>query len=278
MPTMPSAPPPDQPRPGVFRAGTGAEVGPLMNARRMPLLTTLVGDALSAGAFALRLPSAFRQRRVGVRHDGVGHGHGWPVLLLHGFAGSDAVWNPMAEALRASGFGHVLRLSYNSFLTDPAEVVGAVREQATAARAAAGADGVHLIGHSLGGLLLRHALEHDTSGMGGPATVVTIASPHAGIGLARWIPGSCARLMRPGSSGVRSNLRGQGSIRWITFSSDGVWLVPPSSARLNSHGCVVTNVHVPARGHLTICRDPDLIARVVLELLDSQERVPAAAA
>jgi hypothetical protein len=49
-------------------------------------------------------------------------------------------------------------------------------------------------------------------------------------------------------------------------------VVPPSSARLEVSAYAATNVHIPNRGHLTICRDPGLIARVVVELLRSEGR------
>jgi pimeloyl-ACP methyl ester carboxylesterase len=238
----------------------------------MPLL----GEALSAGMLVLGLPAAMSRRQPSVRHDIVEHGRRWPVLLLHGFAGSDAVWDPLAQALRIAGFGYVARLSYNSFTTDAAQVVRLVREQVAAALEATDAHGVHLIGHSLGGLLLRYALQRDA--FVGSATVVTIASPHAGVSLARWLPGSCARLMRSDSPVLRSVPRAHPAVRWITFASDRDWVVPPSSARLAHRDPTVTNLRVPGPGHLTICQDPGLIARVVLELSGSEGRALGPAA
>jgi pimeloyl-ACP methyl ester carboxylesterase len=237
---------------------------------------TLLREALSAGLLALGLPSAMTRGRPWARQDVAEHGRRWPVLLLHGFAGSDAVWGPLAQALRTAGFGYVVRLSYNSFTTDAAHVVRLVREQVDVALETTDADGVHLIGHSLGGLLLRHALDPHT--FAGSATVVTIATPHAGIRLARWIPGSCARLMLPAPQAPRAASPQHRGIRSIAFWSDGDWVVRPSSARLEEGTLPVTNVHVPGCGHLTICRDPGLITRLVRELLDSEQRLPAASA
>jgi pimeloyl-ACP methyl ester carboxylesterase len=244
--------------------------------RSTPAGVTLVREGLAASALALGLPSVIMRRQPSIRYDTTEHGRRWPVLLLHGFAGSDAVWDPLARALRVSGFGYVARVSYNSFITDADEVVRAVREQAAASLAATEAGGLHLIGHSLGGLLLRSAVDHGM--LVDLVTVVTIATPHAGLRLARWLPGSCARLMHPGSSIVRSVPSEHGAVRWVTFSSDGDRVVPPSSARLEELHPAVTNVHVPGRGHLTICRDPGLVARVVLELVRSERRLlePAA--
>jgi pimeloyl-ACP methyl ester carboxylesterase len=134
--------------------------------------------------------------------------------------------------------------------------------------AATEARGVHLVGHSLGGLLLRHAVDHET--FAAPATVVTIATPHAGVRLARWLPGSCARLMHPAPSTSPSVPSRDRAVRWVCFWSDGDWVVPPSSARLGELHPAVTDVRVPGRSHLTICRDTGLVTRVVLELIGSE--------
>jgi len=253
-----------------------APAGTRTEHRRIRLAATLLGEGRCAAGLALTLPAVITRRRPWVRYDTTEHGRRWPVLLLHGFAGSDAVWDPLARALCASGFGYVARLSYNSFTADAAEVVGAVREQVAASLAATEAGGVHLIGHSLGGLLLRHAV--DSQALADLATVVTIATPHTGVRLARWLPGSCARLMHPGSSTVRSVPSRHRAVRWVTFWSDGDWVVPPSSARLGEWDPAVTDVLVPGRGHLTICRDSGLVAQVVHELIGSEQRLLGAAA
>jgi len=63
---------------------------------------------------------------------------------------------------------------------------------------ATGAPGVHLIGHSLGGLVVREAVQR--RGVAAyTRAAVTIATPHAGTWVARFAPGPCARQMRPGS-------------------------------------------------------------------------------
>ena len=255
---------------------TGAP-GPYPSRRQMiQRAASVVGDVLTAGPAAIRLASRTTRTRPCARRDATEHGSRWPVLLLHGFAGTDAVWDPLAQQLRAMGFGYVVRLSYNSFRSDPAEVVREVHEQVAAALESTGAAGVHLVGHSLGGLFLRHVVQRDTFVVG-RATVVMIATPHLGVRGARWVPGSCARLLDPAPPAAWDPPRADRSIRWITFSSDGDWCVPPSSARLRPWDPTVRNLHVPATGHLTICRHPGLIVRLVVELLRSEWRALGAA-
>ncbi|MCU1613711.1 MAG: lpsA [Frankiales bacterium] len=241
-----------------------------------PRAAAVLGDVLTAGPAAVRLAPRITRTRPWAGRDATEHGSRWPVLLLHGFAGTDRVWDPLAQELRAMGFGYVVRLSYNSFRSDPAEVVRAVHEQVAVALERTGAAGVHLVGHSLGGLFLRHAVQHDPS-VAGPATVVLIATPHLGVRVARWVPGRCARLLHPAAPAVWDPPRADRSIRWITFSSDDDWLVPPSAARLRPWDSTVRNLHVAGAGHLTICRHPALVVRLVVELLRSEWRALGAA-
>jgi pimeloyl-ACP methyl ester carboxylesterase len=129
------------------------------------------------------------------------------------------------------GFGYVVRRSYNSFRSDPAEVVRAVHEQVAVALERTGAADVHLVGHSVGGLFLRHAVQRDTFVVG-RAAVVMIATPHRGVWLARWVPRIVHAAAGPCPARRLGPLRADRSIRWITFSSGRDWCVPPSSIRL----------------------------------------------
>ena len=77
------------------------------------------------------------------------------MVLVHGYAATESVWTPLRRALAEAGFGHIVSLNYNSFATDPVAVSAELTHQALRALAAAGAPRVHLVGHSLGGLIVR---------------------------------------------------------------------------------------------------------------------------
>jgi pimeloyl-ACP methyl ester carboxylesterase len=115
----------------------------------------------AAGMMALRLPCTLRRPGGGGIH-GTHHvaerNVRYPVLLIHGYAGSESMWMPLRRALAEAGFGHIVSLSYNSFAADPGALSAELTRQALRAIAAAGAPRVHLIGHSLGGLIIRRAL------------------------------------------------------------------------------------------------------------------------
>lgn len=227
----------------------------------------IVEELVAAGSAALQLPRALLRRGCTAVRDAAVPGERQPVLLIHGYAGTESVWGPLRRALAAAGFGHVVSLSYNSFATDPARLGAEVAAQAHLAMAATGSDGVHLVGHSLGGLLARYAVQRH--GLADAAsTVVTIAAPHAGTRLARLAPGGCARLMLPGSPllAADSPLAPASRARWLAYYSDGDRVVPSWSAQLTDPRLDATNLLVRSRGHLTICRDPWLVASVVEQL------------
>jgi pimeloyl-ACP methyl ester carboxylesterase len=206
-----------------------------------------------------------------------------PVVLVHGYAGTDAVWSSARRALNAAGFGFVVSLRYNSFATDPGEVSAEVTRLALRAADDAEAAGVHLVGHSLGGLIVRRAVTESPALAALATTAVTIASPHAGTPLARIAPGRCARIMHPVRPLQHSIGGPTHNPRWLAYYSDCDRIVAPASARLDDGAHPATNVLIPGCGHLTICRDPRLLRSLVSELIRTEcsptaAEFPAAAA
>ena len=185
-----------------------------------------------------------------------------PVLLVHGYAGTEHMWHPLRAALAAAGFDHVMALRYNTFRSDIRSVADWLVEQAERTMSACGTLGVHLVGHSMGGLVVRAAVQ--SRGLGDRArTVVTLATPHHGTPLARFVPGPGARQMRPGSAFLRELAAGPGpsATRWVDIeaAADRVISADPSNS----------SVRVAA-GHRTITRHPDAVARIVDELIRSE--------
>ena len=95
-----------------------------------------------------------------------------PVILLHGFGGSRANLLALAAYIRLAGFDNVSYFEYPRWqtLTDSAAQLGRVADEKS------GGDGVHLIGHSLGGTVARprNRSGHPTSrcGQGRPLRAV----------------------------------------------------------------------------------------------------------
>src|SRR5260370_6826181 len=147
----------------------------------------------AVGLAALQLPAALRRRGCGSIQYVAERNARYPVLLVHGYAATVSVWTPLRRALVEAGFGHIVCLNYNSFATDPVAVSAELAHQALRTLAAAGAPRIHLVGHSLGGLIIRRALAASPALCLQTASAVAIASPHPGPLLAPIAPAPCAR-------------------------------------------------------------------------------------
>lgn len=231
---------------------------------------SMLRELRAAGMAALQVPHALRRHGCGSAHYVAERNAHHPVLLVHGYAGTESVWGPLRRALAEAGFGYVVSLNYNSFAMDPWAVSAELARQALQALAAAGAPRIHLIGHSLGGLIVRSAIAANSELSCKTGGAVTIASPHHGIPLARIAPGQCARIMHPGHRCTQPEAGAPGPVRWLAYYSDGDRIVPPASARLDGPGDRAVNLLIPGCGHLTICRDARLIRSLVSQLIRTE--------
>jgi len=120
-----------------------------------------------------------------------------PVVLVHGYLLNGAAWWWFARRLRKQGFRPFLA-TIEPPLGTIDEMGESLARQIDHACAASGASTVHLVAHSMGGLVCRAYLRaHGTARVG---CLVTIASPHHGTQIARLGIGKCAREMTPRSA------------------------------------------------------------------------------
>ncbi len=224
----------------------------------------------AVGIAALRVPRALRRPGCGSIQYLAERNARYPVVLVHGYGANESVWTPLRRALAEAGFGHIVSFTYNSFATDPAAVSAELTHQAMRALAAAGAPRVHLIGHSLGGLIVRCALAANAALSSQTASAVTIASPHRGASLARIAPGRCAGIMHRGPRWCLPQADAPRPVRWLAYYSDGDRVVPVASARLDDPSYEAANLVIPDCGHLRICRDARLISSLVPELIRTE--------
>jgi pimeloyl-ACP methyl ester carboxylesterase len=194
----------------------------------------------------------------------------YPVLLVHGYASSESVWTPLRRALAGAGFGHIVSVTYDWITADPAAVTAELADQGLRAAEAAGAPRVHLVGHSLGGLIVRCALAASAPLSYRTASAVTIASPHGGAWLARVAPGRFGPLMHRGGCPGRPETGAPAPVRWLAYYADRDRVVPAASARLDDPSYAAVNLPIPGCGHLTICRDTRLIHSLVHELIRTE--------
>jgi len=249
--------------------------GTVMGALRRP--ATYVGAVKEVSSLlrcATRYPSgmvSMRARRAPAAGGGV---HAAPVLLIHGFGHNHSGWWVLRRHLQAAGFGTVETFDYSPVARD---IPGTARRLADAVeglRRRTGADKVHIVGHSLGGLLARWYVQ-ELDGAASVDTVITLGTPHEGTWAAWAAPGRTAAELRPGSwvvERLNRNPRADG-VRWVAFYSNVDYLVqPPRSAMIRQPGLNAVNILAKDHGHVSLILSPR-VARAVVEQLQAAEGV-----
>jgi pimeloyl-ACP methyl ester carboxylesterase len=207
--------------------------------------------------------------------------HDTPVVLVHGFGHNRSGWTVAQEHLRRAGFTSVFAMNYTPMRHDIPELGYQLAERVKLVRMLTGAERVHLVGHSLGGLLIRWYVQ-ELDGAEVVDTAITVASPHEGAWLASAAVGRTARQLVPGSwvleqlarpvppdrSGTRT--------RWIAYYSNLDLLVPTTSAMIRHPDLRATNIFVRDHGHLSSMVSPR-VARSIVDQLESAEGVPGTA-
>jgi pimeloyl-ACP methyl ester carboxylesterase len=179
---------------------------------------------------------------------------GTPILLVHGLADNRSVFTLLRRTLRRRGFGRVLTVNYSPFTQDVRTAAAALGRLVEKTCAETGYERVHIVGHSLGGVVARYYIQR----MGGDVrvhTLCTLGTPHSGTLTAHLWPSRVARQLRPGSallteldapaSGIRT--------RFVAFWSDlDQLIVPQRSARLHHPDLAARNVLLRGVGHMSL--------------------------
>ncbi|MDQ1395334.1 MAG: hypothetical protein QOG64_593 [Acidimicrobiaceae bacterium] len=195
-----------------------------------------------------------------------------PVILVHGFGHNRSGWTVAQHHLRAAGFTSVHTMNYNPLRHDLPELAAQLSDRVKLVRMLTGAPRVHLVGHSLGGLLIRWYVQ-ELDGADKVATAITVASPHEGTWAALAGMGRTARQLRPGASVVRRLARPvrPNDVRWIAYYSNLDLLVQPGASAMIRHPDLrAANVLVKDLGHLSTMVSP-LVTRSIVHQLEAAE-------
>ena len=203
-----------------------------------------------------------------------------PVVLVHGYGANKSNWVFLARYLDQAGFGRRHAVNYNPLTADIPRLAEQLAVEVEAVRARTGAPRVHLVGHSLGGIIARYAVQ--VHGLEDVATVITVASPHGGVRLARY--GSPLSAVSPLASGlqlrpdspVMSLLRASArpsDTRWVAYYSNLDLIVPARRAMILEPELAAANVLVKDHGHLSIMLSRRL-AHSVVDQLGAVEGLP----
>jgi pimeloyl-ACP methyl ester carboxylesterase len=193
-----------------------------------------------------------------------------PVLLLHGYGCNSGYWTHLAPLLDAR------RISYATVDLEPItgdidDYVPQVARAADRLRAAAGADRLTVVAHSMGGLvarawLRRHGSEH-------VARVITLGTPHHGTCLASFGVGrNAAQMRRAGPAGglecpwlrelaASEDAATRALITSIYTHHDNI-IAPQTSSELAG----ARNIEMGGVGHVAMGRNRRVLARVMDEL------------
>lgn len=189
---------------------------------------------------------------------------GTPIILLHGVVDNRTIFTVLRRGLRKRGFGRVVCLNYSMLTEDIRDVAFRLSELIEAVVKETGYERVHVIGHSMGGLVGRYYVQR-MNGDRRVHTLVTLGSPHSGTAPARLVPHPIARQMRPGSDVIAefdSPAPGCGT-RFLAMWSDLDQLViPKRNARVVHPDLNARNVFVRGVGHMSLPVD----GRVVHEI------------
>ncbi|MFB6960995.1 esterase/lipase family protein [Streptomyces sp. NPDC056309] len=204
-----------------------------------------------------------------------------PVLLVHGLFSNRAIFHVMRRGLRQAGFRRVAVLNYNWLSNDVRSAARLLAEQVERICEGSGHERVHVIGHSLGGVVARYYAQR----LGGDArvhTLVTLGAPHHGtLAAALPLPLRAIRQLRPGSD-VLTELAGPApgcETRFVAFHSDlDELIVPTANARLVHPDLRIRNVPVRAVGHVSLPLHGRVVGEVCRVLRDARVAEPLAAA
>ncbi|MCD2189366.1 esterase/lipase family protein [Actinomycetospora soli] len=195
-----------------------------------------------------------------------------PVLLVHGIVDNRSIFHYLARTLRRRGHGTVQAVNYSPLTAFTGDIRTAARDLGDHVErlcAVSGADRVHIVGHSLGGLISRYYVQR----LGGDArvdTLVTLGTPHRGSAIAHLLPPTLVpRQLQPGSDLLRELEEPAPDCRTrflAVWSRMDQLIIPQRNARLEHPDLQVENVRLAHVGHMAMTIDPQVVHLVACRL------------
>ena len=179
---------------------------------------------------------------------------GTPILLVHGIVDNHSVFTVLRRGLRRRGFGRVTSVNYGWVGEDVRSLAARLAQQVEALCDESGYERIHIVGHSMGGLVARYYVQR----LGGDArvhTLVTMGTPHQGTVWAHGVPHRLIRQLRPGSDLITELAEPAPGCRtrFLCFWSDlDQVIVPQRNARPVHPDLRVHSVLVRGVGHLSL--------------------------
>lgn len=179
---------------------------------------------------------------------------GTPILMIHGLIDNRSIFTLLRRGLRSRGFDHLTTLNYSPIVSDIRVAAAHLGEEVERIVAETGYERIHIIGHSLGGLIARYYVTR----LGGDErvhTLVTLGTPHGGTYAAYAWPTRLVAQMRP-DSGLIAELRKpvpDCRTRFIAYWSDLDQLVfPQHNAAIDHRDLRARNIALHGVGHVSL--------------------------
>lgn len=201
-----------------------------------------------------------------------------PVMLVHGLGADKSCFSAMESHLHRAGYT-VYSVSYSCLGSDVDACARNLERETAWLLDQTGSDRVHVVAHSLGGVVLRWAAAN-TRMRDWLSVGVTLGSPHCGTPAAHLassrLPGfgKIVSQLRPGALTIDDVSLGRAAdARWVAIAGENDVVVPPKYARL-PQARNVRNAVVPWAGHMTLTRNTDTFAIILEELAAASALVP----
>lgn len=198
---------------------------------------------------------------------------GTPILLIHGLVDNRSIFTVLRRQLRRRGFGRVWTMNYRPWTTDLRAAAREFGATIDAICEQTGYERIHVVGHSMGGLIARYYVQR----LGGDSrvhTLVTLGTPHHGTNAARLFPRGVCKQLSPTSEVVAelAEPAPECTTRFVSFWSDiDALIVPKQAARLDHPDLLARNVLMRGVGHMSLPIDRRIVRDITATLahLDS---------
>jgi pimeloyl-ACP methyl ester carboxylesterase len=191
-----------------------------------------------------------------------------PVLLVHGLVDNRSIFAIMRRRLRRRGFSTVCSWNYSPLLHDVEGGARDLGEHIARICEQTGHERVHVVGHSLGGLIARYHVQLQ----GGDQRVeqlVTLGTPHQGSLLAHVLPTPLIRQLRPQSplfEELAAPAPGCRTPVTAIYSDIDQVVLPTSAGRCEHPDLAARNVLVRGVGHMSLPMHRSVVDEVAATL------------
>jgi triacylglycerol lipase len=177
-----------------------------------------------------------------------------PVVLVHGLVDNRSVFTVMRRALRRRGFAQVCTWNYSPLQRNVQSAAEALGRHIERVCRETGHEHVHVVGHSLGGLVARYLVQR-LAGDHRVESLVTLGTPHGGTRWAHVLPTPLVRQLRPGSPLIRELAEPAPSCRTritAVYSDLDQMVLPSAAGRCDHPDLQARNVLFRGVGHMSL--------------------------